>query len=98
MSTIDTLAELAKVAEYVNDDDLTFAMGRVIKLISKPDIPSEILGIEIVRLQAISAKLEMLASYETNVGKTDRAKKNLLYSAVNAIDKVVNALKYLVRS
>lgn len=98
MSTLDDLKELAGVAEYVNDDDLNFAMGRILKLISKPDIPNEILGIEIVRLQAISAKLEMLASYETNVGKTDRAKKNLLYSAVNAINNVVNALKYLVRT
>lgn len=97
MATIEELNELAPIAEYIGDDDLEFALSRIIKLISKPDVPAQVLGAEIVRLQAISAKLNMMASYETHIAKQDRAKKNLLYSAVDSIDKVVQALKYLTK-
>jgi hypothetical protein len=67
------------------------------KLISKPDVPASV-GVElIVKLQAYSAKFAMLASWYTNVKKDERAKKNIYYSAKEATDRLVDALKYAVR-
>jgi hypothetical protein len=39
----------------------------------------------------------MLASWYTNVKKDERAKKNIYYSAKEATDRLVDALKYAVR-
>jgi streptomycin 6-kinase len=81
----------------MQDEELTQTLALVAKLISKPDVPASI-GVElIVKLQAYSAKFAMLASWYTNVKKDERAKKNIYYSAKEATDRLVDALKYAVR-
>jgi streptomycin 6-kinase len=81
----------------MEDDELTQTLVLVAKLISKPDVPAAV-GVElIVKLQAYSAKFAMLASWYTNVKKDERAKKNIYYSAKEATDRLVDALKYAVR-
>jgi streptomycin 6-kinase len=81
----------------MQDDELTQTLVLVAKLISKPDVPAAV-GVElIVKLQAYSAKFAMLASWYTNVKKDERAKKNIYYSAKEATDRLVDALKYAVR-
>jgi streptomycin 6-kinase len=81
----------------MQDEELTQTLALVAKLISKPDVPASV-GVElIVKLQAYSAKFAMLASWYTNVKKDERAKKNIYYSAKEATDRLVDALKYAVR-
>lgn len=96
-TTIDHLNGLADIAEYVGDEDLTSALTTIAKLIVKPDIPMHIAQIEIVRLQAIAAKMSFRATWLANVDKSDRAKKNLYYTAAEAINNLVSALKYITR-
>jgi len=69
----------------------------VAKLILKPDIPINVATIEIVRLQAIAAKMSFKATWMANVEKGDRAKKNIYFTAANAINELVAALKYITR-
>jgi hypothetical protein len=95
MTTLETIKELNDLNEYIKDEDLTEALNIILKLIAKPDIPAIALGPTIVKLQAISAKLKMMAQVETHLYKQDRARKNLLYPLCDEIDKVVQALKYL---
>lgn len=97
-TTLEAVDGLYKIADYMKDDELTKALEFIAKLILKPDIPFNIASIEIVRMQAIAAKLALEASWMTNVDKSDRSKKNLYYTAAAEIDKVVASLKYLVRS
>lgn len=97
-STLEAVDGLYKIADYMNDDELTKALEFIAKLILKPDIPFNIASVEIVRMQSIAAKLALEASWMTNVDKSDRSKKNLYYTAAAEIDKVVASLKYLVRS
>jgi hypothetical protein len=52
---------------------------------------------EIVRLQAIAAKMSLKATWMANVDKSDRGKKNLYYTAAEAINNLVSALKYITR-
>jgi hypothetical protein len=97
VSTIDMINGLSEVADYMNDEELTSALVFISKVILKPDIPMSVVTLEIVRLQAIAAKMAFRATWLTNVEKGDRAKKNIYYTAAESINSLVAALKYIIR-
>ena len=96
-TTIEQINGLSEIADYMEDEELTQALVMIAKLIVKPDIPMNIATVEIVRLQAIAAKMSFRATWMANVDKGDRAKKNLYYTASDAINSLVSALKYITR-
>jgi hypothetical protein len=96
-TTIDMVNGLSEIADYMQDEELTVALTMIAKLIIKPDIPPHVASLEIVRLQAIAAKMSFKATWLTNVDKSDRAKKNIYYTAAEAINDLVSALKYIMR-
>ena len=96
-TTLEMVNGLAEIAEFMDDAELTSALTMIAKLIIKPDIPMNVATIEIVRLQAIAAKMAFKATWMTNVDKGDRAKKNIYYTAAEAINELVSALKYITR-
>ncbi len=96
-TTIDMVNGLAEIADFMNDEELTTALTFIAKVILKPDIPPQVASVEIVRLQAIAAKMQFKATWLTNVDKGDRAKKNIYYTAAGAINQLVSALKYIIR-
>lgn len=96
-TTLEQINGLAEVADYMNDEELTQALTFIAKIIIKPDIPINVATLEIVRLQAIAAKMAFRATWLTNVEKGDRAKKNIYYTAAESINQLVSALKYITR-
>lgn len=96
-TTIDMVNGLAEIAEYMDDEELTTALTFIAKIIIKPDIPLNVATVEIVRLQAIAAKMAFKATWMANVDKSDRGKKNLYYTAAESINNLVSALKYITR-
>jgi hypothetical protein len=96
-TNIDLVNGLAEINEYMDDEELNHALVMISKLILKPDIPLQVATIEIVRLQAIAAKMSFRATWMANVDKGDRAKKNLYFTAASAIGELVAALKYIAR-
>lgn len=96
-TTIDMVNGLSEIADYMKDEELTTALTFIAKLIIKPDIPLNVATVEIVRLQAIAAKMAFKATWMTNVDKNDRSRKNIYYTASEAINELVSALKYIVR-
>lgn len=96
-TTIDMVNGLAEIADYMQDEELETALTFIAKLIIKPDIPLNVATVEIVRLQAIAAKMSFKATWLTNVEKGDRAKKNIYYTAAESINNLVSALKYITR-
>jgi hypothetical protein len=96
-STLEEINDLYNIAEYMHDEELTKALEFIAKLILKPDIPLSVASMEIVRMQAIAAKLALQARWMTNVDKGNTAKKNLYYTTAAELDKVVASLKYLVK-
>jgi hypothetical protein len=96
-TTIEMVNGLSEIAEFMDDAELTAALTFVAKLILKPDIPLNVATIEIVRLQAIAAKMAFKATWMTNVDKGDRARKNIYYTAAESINELVAALKYIAR-
>ena len=96
-TTIDMVNGLAEIADYMEDEELTTALTFIAKIIIKPDIPLNVATVEIVRLQAIAAKMAFKATWMANVDKSDRGKKNLYYTAAESINTLVSALKYITR-
>lgn len=96
-TTLEQLNDLSDIAEYMEDEDLTTALTMIAKLIIKPDIPIQVATLEIVRLQAIAAKLALKATWMANVDKNNRAKKNIYYTAAESVNNLVSALKYITR-
>lgn len=96
-TTIEAVNGLQEIADFMGDEELTTALTMVAKLIIKPDIPIQVATIEIVRLQAIAAKMSLKATWMVNVEKGDRAKKNIYFTAAEAINELVAALKYIAR-
>lgn len=96
-TTIDMVNGLSEIAEYMQDEELTTALTFIAKIIIKPDIPLQVATVEIVRLQAIAAKMSFKATWMANVDKSDRGKKNLYYTAAESINNLVSALKYIIR-
>jgi len=96
-TTIDRVNGLSEIADYMKDEELTTALTFIAKIIIKPDIPLQVVTVEIVRLQAIAAKMAFRATWMANVDKSDRAKKNIYYTAAESINNLVSALKYIMR-
>lgn len=99
LENISKITEFNDMSEYMQDKDLDQALDLIIKLISKPDVPNSKAPELIIKLQAISAKLAMQARYYTTFlkGGENSKKKNTYYTASEAIDKLVDALKYAAR-
>lgn len=96
-TTLEQINGLVEIAEFMEDEELTTALTMIAKLIIKPDIPVQVASIEIVRLQAIAGKLALKATWMANVDKNNRAKKNIYYTAAEAVNNLVSALKYIMR-
>ena len=96
---ISQVTELNDMSEYMQDKDLDIALDLIIKLISKPDVPAASAPALIVKLQAISAKLAVMARYYTTFekGGENSKKKNTYYTVSEAVDKLVDSLKYSAR-
>lgn len=97
ITTIEMVNGLSEIAEYMQDEELTTALTFIAKVIIKPDIPLNVATVEIVRLQAIAAKMALKATWMANVDKTNRAQKNIYYTAAESINNLVSALKYITR-
>ena len=96
-TTLEMINGLSEISDYMKDEELTAALTMIAKLILKPDIPLNVASLEIVRLQAIAAKMSFKATWMANVDKSDRGKKNIYYTAAEAINDLVSALKYIMR-
>lgn len=99
LEQVSEVSEFNQLSEYMNDPDLDEALALVIKLIVKPDVPAAKAPELIVRLQAMSAKFAMQKRYYMTFEKGIDAskKKNTYASMTEAVDKVVDSLKYIAK-
>ena len=102
LELISDITEFNDLHEFMGDDHLDKALAIVVKLLMNPDVPSAKAPSLIIELQAMSTKFAVLASVYSTIAK-DKAgtvnnnKKNVYYSVKESIDKLVDALKYVVR-
>lgn len=102
LELVSDITEFNDLHEFMQDEHLDKAMAIVVKLLMNPDVPSAKAPHLIMELQAMSTKFAVLASVYSTIAK-DKAgtvnnnKKNIYYSVKESIDKLVDALKYVVR-
>ena len=102
LELISEITEFNDMHEFMSDDQLDRALAILVKLIMNPEVPSAKAPMLIIELQAISAKLSILALFYSTIAK-DKAgtvnnnKKNIYYSVKEALDRLVDALKYSAR-
>jgi hypothetical protein len=99
---INQVTEFNDLHEFMKDEDLDEAMALIVKIMIKPDIPSVQAVALIGKLQAMSAKFAVLATYYTTIakgpsGSVNNTKKNVYYTMKDSIDKMVDALKYVAK-
>lgn len=102
LELISQVTEFNDMHDFMDDTDLDEALALIVKIMMKPDIPSIQAVALIGKLQAMSAKFAVLATYYTTVGKgptgsINNTKKNVYYTMKESLDKIVDALKYLAR-
>lgn len=102
LELVSKITEFNDLSEFMQDENLDKAMGYIVALMAKPDVNPARIPKLIVELQAMSAKFGMLGQYyqtyrKGTSGSTNYIKKNVYYSARDNIDRLVDALKYMVR-
>lgn len=103
LELISKVTEFNDLHEYMKDEQLDRALATIVKLLMNPDVPSAKAPMLIIELQALSAKFAVLASYYTTIAKDktgtpNNNKKNIYYTANEAINRLVDALKYSARN
>ncbi len=102
LELINTVTEFNDLSDFMKSPELDQALASVIKLIMKPDVPPTKAQQLIVQLQAIAAQCAVQATIYTTIkkgpaGSENAHKKNIYYTMSNALDRLVDALKYAAR-
>lgn len=102
LELINEITEFNDLHNFMNDEHLDRALAIVVKLLMNPDVPAAKAPQLIIELQAMSTKFSVLASIYSTImkdkaGTDNNNKKNVYYSVKEALDKLVDALKYVVR-
>lgn len=96
------ITQFNDIVDFMQDEHLDKALHLVLKLLMKPDVPPAMAPRLIVELQALSTKFAIESvRYATikrdKAGTDNNFKKNIYYSLKEALDKLVDALKYSAR-
>ena len=99
---INQVVEFTDVHDFLQDQEVDEALALIVKIFTKPDIPATQAVVLIAKLQALSAKFGILATYYSTLakgpaGSLNNKKKNLYYTLKDSIDKLVDSLKYVAR-
>lgn len=103
LETVSTITEFNDLTDFMKDPELDRALHLAIRCIADPDIAAVKAPRLIVELQAISFKFAVKAVEYATI-KKDRAgtdnnhRKNVYYSTKEALDRLVDALKYAARA
>ena len=103
LEIIEIIEEFNDLHEFMQDEQLDKALNLVVRLMMKPNVPSSRAPALIVELQALSTKFAILAAqYATIASGPARSpqahKKNLYFSIKEALNKLVDALKFSAKS
>jgi len=97
---VSEITEFNDISAYLQDEDVDAAMAKIINLIARPDVPPKLVAPLIVWCQALSVKFNLQAKHYMlfSTDKEDKTKKKNTYlSLSDGLEKLANALKYLVK-
>ena len=91
---LNNIGEFIELTEYMQDEDFTKSLEMIVKMMSQPDVPPAKAAQLIIWCESTAAKFAMLASYHAHIDKSDRAKKNMYFTARDSMQRLTDALKY----
>jgi len=97
----DAAQELREVTNFLDDQEVDAALAAIANIVIKPHIPGNAAVPLILQLQAISAHCAIKYKYYYTIGKNgsdERYKKELYLTLRDALDRLVDALKYVIKS
>lgn len=100
LELVSLVTEMNDIHTFLNDPDLDEAMAALIKLKMNSNLKPSTAQRLIVELQAYAAIFAFKATYYATIGKagTDEShKKNVYYTAKEAINLMVNSLKFTAK-
>lgn len=101
---VDQVNDLVDVNDFMQDEQFTMALAYAIKcMLSPEEINHSNAHRLIIRLQAYALKFALLGTTYATVSKgaagtTNNHKKNIYKTTSVALDRLVDALKYVVRN
>lgn len=104
-SVVDLIAgidEFIQLHDSFEDEDLNQALNHIVLLMHHPAILPGDAPKMIIKLQALSAKFAVQATYYTSIdpgkpGSDNNKKKNVYYTLSKETDKLAAAIKYLAK-
>jgi hypothetical protein len=102
LDLISEITELNDLSDFMQDEHLDRALNIILKLIVKNDVPPVTAARLLVELQAISAKCAVLGTYYATLssgkaGSVNNHKKHIYKSIKEALDRLVDSIKYLAK-
>ena len=102
LEIISQITELNDTSDFMQDPQLDRALNLVIKiLMERGSMPTEQAPRILVELQALATVFAFKATYYMTIGKggsEEAKKKNVYYTAKEAITKLVDSMKYIART
>lgn len=102
ISALNQVVEFNDIHEFLDDEQVDRALELIVGFMNDPEgVPPAKVSKLIIELQALASKFAILATYYTGIGKDgtkEVQKKNLYYSLRDAVQELVNALKYHSRA
>jgi hypothetical protein len=95
-----TVYELAKIGDFLDDEDVRSVLVKVVKIIQKPEVPANKAAPMMLKLQALAFEFKAKGKYYMLQGKGEKdasIKKNHYLSLADEIDKLVSVLKYITK-
>lgn len=100
LELVSMVTELNDTHNFMHDEDLDEAMAILIRLKMNPNLKPTTAQKLIVELQAYAAMFAFKATYYATIGKAgsdESHKKNIYYTAKEAINLLVNSLKFTAK-
>lgn len=100
LGMVSAVTELNELSKYLNDPDVDDAMDKLVRLIARPNVEHKVVAPLIVKLQALSVKFNLQSKYYMlySTDKEEKTKKKNTYASLSdGLEKLANALKYLVK-
>lgn len=93
--------ELNRIDEFLGDEEIHEALVHVSRIVANPNISSKTAARLVGQLEGIAFNTKLKAKYYMFMGKGDdgaNEKKNYYFSVSEALQRVVDSLKYVVKS
>src|SRR6476469_1769802 len=102
LELVSQITEFNDIHEFMEDEDVDRALELVVRLLmNKGSMPAAQAPRLIVELQALATKFAILGTYYQSIGKAgtvEAHKKNVCYTLKDSITKLVDGLKYVVKT